>query len=698
MARLPIVGGDDESWGDILNNFLLVEHNADGTQKTLGLAQGGTGATDASTALTNLGAVSSSDSRLSNTRTPTDGTVTDAKITSGGLSPSKITGTAVITTDARLSDTRIPTDASVTPAKLKASATANKVAVASSTSTWNWVTPAIYLEAYGAVGDGATDDLAAFNAALTAATAGQTIVGDGSKTYLLSGVWTINKSVEIDLRGATLKKATDGTYYSINITSTSPVVLRNIKQDGTRNNTGSPQGQEGVVFSSNASVTHKVFNCFAQNNGKSGFMVYASGGSAASQIVEFYNCYASNNRDGGNSNNANGFMVVTGMGRFYDCRAEDQDGSGFYIDTSAAIKCSFWNCAANHNTLAGFYIKNTLGKGHANMITADDNRNYGVFLQSPKWQISTAITSLTGQASGGTYVNGLGQYNAGSGFEFASALRCRVGTIISRANSGYGLVYSAATLNDVGSVLCDQTDSYDGDPGISIQNGSNQNSIGHAVVRNHSYALVIGEDDITSSDDNFISSLYTYQCTYGALTIPRGVNNHVGRIVSRDSGTTDVTINGLINFSTANSTDNIVGYIDHKMISGSVATKPKYLVHADSNAVRNRVLAGKSSASEVQTALYQDQNGGNFIGPLVLPTSKAIASISPGVSPYVYQNTDGYNERVIVQGGTVSKIEISPDGGAYTDTGATSGMFEVDYGDYLKVTYSSVPTMSKKPI
>jgi len=43
------------------------------------------------------------DGRLSNTRTPTAGSVIDASITSGGLSPLKITGTAVVTGDTRLS-------------------------------------------------------------------------------------------------------------------------------------------------------------------------------------------------------------------------------------------------------------------------------------------------------------------------------------------------------------------------------------------------------------------------------------------------------------------------------------------------------------------------------------------------------------------------------------------------------------------
>jgi parallel beta-helix repeat protein len=33
MARLPVPGADNENWGDILNKFLRVEHNADGTLK-----------------------------------------------------------------------------------------------------------------------------------------------------------------------------------------------------------------------------------------------------------------------------------------------------------------------------------------------------------------------------------------------------------------------------------------------------------------------------------------------------------------------------------------------------------------------------------------------------------------------------------------------------------------------------------------
>jgi len=33
MAQLPTVGGDDNTWGTVLNEFLEVSHNADGTIK-----------------------------------------------------------------------------------------------------------------------------------------------------------------------------------------------------------------------------------------------------------------------------------------------------------------------------------------------------------------------------------------------------------------------------------------------------------------------------------------------------------------------------------------------------------------------------------------------------------------------------------------------------------------------------------------
>lgn len=55
MARLPRPGGDDNTWGDILNDYLSVAHNPDGSLKTLPTSQGGTGATSISQARANFG-------------------------------------------------------------------------------------------------------------------------------------------------------------------------------------------------------------------------------------------------------------------------------------------------------------------------------------------------------------------------------------------------------------------------------------------------------------------------------------------------------------------------------------------------------------------------------------------------------------------------------------------------------------------
>jgi len=73
MARLPIPGGDEGSWGEILNNFLRIEHNSDGTQKTLPIRKGGTGATTAEDARTNLGLVSNNSLFIQNSTPDSSG-------------------------------------------------------------------------------------------------------------------------------------------------------------------------------------------------------------------------------------------------------------------------------------------------------------------------------------------------------------------------------------------------------------------------------------------------------------------------------------------------------------------------------------------------------------------------------------------------------------------------------------------------
>ncbi len=81
-----------------------VESGSDASTTVKGVTKLSTAPVDAAQPI----AVGDNDVRNTNARTPADGSVTDAKIATT-LSPSKITGTAVVTADARLSDARAPT-------------------------------------------------------------------------------------------------------------------------------------------------------------------------------------------------------------------------------------------------------------------------------------------------------------------------------------------------------------------------------------------------------------------------------------------------------------------------------------------------------------------------------------------------------------------------------------------------------------
>ena len=101
-ARLPIPGKDEGRWGDILNEYLLVSHTEDGSLRSSAPTAGAvdevyvTNAIQGKVNRTELSAVATTgsyndllntpdlvltnDARLTNTRTPTDGSVTEPKL------------------------------------------------------------------------------------------------------------------------------------------------------------------------------------------------------------------------------------------------------------------------------------------------------------------------------------------------------------------------------------------------------------------------------------------------------------------------------------------------------------------------------------------------------------------------------------------------------------------------------------------
>ena len=102
-----------------------------------------------------------------------------------------------------------------------------------------------------------------------------------------------------------------------------------------------------------------------------------------------------------------------------------------------------------------------------------------------------------------------------------------------------------------------------------------------------------------------------------------------------------------------------------------------------------------SSLLQGSTAAYNNlatnKTSNQWIGAKPIAASTAI---SVGASPFVHQNTLLRDQQVIVQAGTLTaNTQISHDGSTYYDVGVANGIFNLPRGMYLKVTYSSAPSM-----
>jgi len=73
-------------------------------------------------------------------------------------------------------------------------------------------------------------------------------------------------------------------------------------------------------------------------------------------------------------------------------------------------------------------------------------------------------------------------------------------------------------------------------------------------------------------------------------------------------------------------------------------------------------------------------------------------AITVGASPFVYQNQDFIEEDIIISGGSVSNIAWSRDGTTYYNLGLTAGKIRLEPGEYLQITYTTAPTMTKVPV
>lgn len=82
----------------------------------------------------------------------------------------------------------------------------------------------------------------------------------------------------------------------------------------------------------------------------------------------------------------------------------------------------------------------------------------------------------------------------------------------------------------------------------------------------------------------------------------------------------------------------------------------------------------------------------NILG---IPNSKTITA---GASPWTYFNRTYRPVRLVVSGGTVSAIDLSMDGTNFVSTGQTAGIFIVQPGEAVKITYTAAPTVVQQRI
>lgn len=185
-SRLPFPGQDDGTWGNVLNDFLTVAHNSDGTIKaSAGFVQSVNGKTGSSITL------AAADLALGNVDNTTDAakpistatqTALTAKVASGRLisSGTGLSGGGDLSADRSLAIVYGTTSGTA--------AQGNDTRITGAVQKGDLV---FNVKDYGALGDGTTDDAPAVQAAITAAGAVK------GSVYAPAGIYVIGTSLSI---------------------------------------------------------------------------------------------------------------------------------------------------------------------------------------------------------------------------------------------------------------------------------------------------------------------------------------------------------------------------------------------------------------------------------------------------------------------------------------------------------------------
>lgn len=180
MTRLPTPGGDDGTWGDILNTYLEIAHNADGSLKTAAVTTAGSELTS------NKGVANGYAALNSATQVPTSQL-------GGGVANS----TTYLRGDGNW---QLPPTAPVTSVAGKTGAVTLVASDAGAVATGALV---LNVKDYGATGNGSTDDGTALLAAITAGQA----AANGALIYFPPGNYVTSQRLNVTAPNIVLQGA-----------------------------------------------------------------------------------------------------------------------------------------------------------------------------------------------------------------------------------------------------------------------------------------------------------------------------------------------------------------------------------------------------------------------------------------------------------------------------------------------------------
>jgi len=542
------------------------------------------------------------------------------------------------------------------------------------------------VRAYGAKGDGVTNDASSIAAAAKAAGSTGIVYSPPGYTYLVDSVNITVANQPWDFTGSTIKVEAGGSGLTVNAAG---VHLYRTVVDG--NLAGGGLGSAVGWYSANGYAEDCQFNHAAQ----AGLYVINAGSS-----VTCVRCSATGNTLDGFIADAGAVLVTE------DCKATLNFQHGFHTSPTAGVGCVIDGYAAL-NGVYGCRLQSVGGSAagqsrvlrfvaygnYASGLVLSDNANY--------WQVGEAFCSFAGiaaAAGSGGVVN-----PAATACELIGVVGNNVETVMGLGNPSYTLSLAAAVDNRIGLVQGDYTPGFNANPAVTVGSASVRNSIDTVLVRLATWAVDIGET-APGNENNDIGRIVAVECTFGALICSGGNDyNHVGEVVSRNSYTSDATLNGLV---TLGGTYNIVDMVNHMVDSGS---SPAYIVSFLSGSAGNLVRSlhdqyayatgqvhdlGSNNCCAEQTATFADSGSIDFFAPGVWNVSvydKTKGVQIGGGSFFCGQRTNALTTRDVIVGTTWTNAGGLTCTIAAVGTGTVGGVLRVTTagasGDAIFVSY-----------